>query len=80
MMQTGERRQEFNGAVASIAADLRGDFRPDALLDTYFARVNNIQPGPVDTDLSPAGGDWAVLTTVICDSCQQVRLDVVFGG
>jgi 3-oxoacyl-[acyl-carrier protein] reductase len=22
--------------------------------------VNNIQPGPIDTDLNPAGGDWAV--------------------
>jgi 3-oxoacyl-[acyl-carrier protein] reductase len=21
--------------------------------------VNNIQPGPIDTDLNPAGGDWA---------------------
>ena len=22
--------------------------------------VNNIQPGPIDTDLNPAVGDWAV--------------------
>jgi 3-oxoacyl-[acyl-carrier protein] reductase len=22
--------------------------------------VNNIQPGPIDTDLNPASGDWAV--------------------
>ena len=22
--------------------------------------VNNIQPGPIDTDLNPAAGDWAV--------------------
>jgi 3-oxoacyl-[acyl-carrier protein] reductase len=22
--------------------------------------VNNIQPGPIDTDLNPAGGDWAL--------------------
>jgi 3-oxoacyl-[acyl-carrier protein] reductase len=22
--------------------------------------VNNIQPGPIDTDLNPADGDWAV--------------------
>jgi 3-oxoacyl-[acyl-carrier protein] reductase len=22
--------------------------------------VNNIQPGPIDTDLNPATGDWAV--------------------
>jgi 3-oxoacyl-[acyl-carrier protein] reductase len=23
-------------------------------------RVNNVQPGPIDTDLNPASGDWAV--------------------
>ena len=23
--------------------------------------VNNVQPGPIDTDLNPAAGDWAVL-------------------
>ena len=22
--------------------------------------MNNIQPGPIDTDLNPADGDWAV--------------------
>ena len=22
--------------------------------------VNNVQPGPIDTDLNPAGGEWAV--------------------
>ena len=22
--------------------------------------VNNVQPGPIDTDLNPASGDWAV--------------------
>jgi 3-oxoacyl-[acyl-carrier protein] reductase len=22
--------------------------------------VNNVQPGPIDTDLNPAPGDWAV--------------------
>lgn len=25
--------------------------------------VNNVQPGPIDTDLNPAGGDWAVPQT-----------------
>jgi 3-oxoacyl-[acyl-carrier protein] reductase len=25
--------------------------------------VNNIQPGPIDTDLNPAGGDWATPQT-----------------
>jgi len=23
-------------------------------------KVNNVQPGPIDTDLNPAGGEWAV--------------------
>ena len=23
--------------------------------------VNNVQPGPIDTDLNPAAGDWAVI-------------------
>jgi 3-oxoacyl-[acyl-carrier protein] reductase len=23
--------------------------------------VNNVQPGPIDTDLNPAGGDWAAI-------------------
>jgi len=22
--------------------------------------VNNVQPGPIDTDLNPAAGDWAI--------------------
>jgi 3-oxoacyl-[acyl-carrier protein] reductase len=22
--------------------------------------VNNVQPGPIDTDLNPASGDWAI--------------------
>jgi 3-oxoacyl-[acyl-carrier protein] reductase len=25
--------------------------------------VNNIQPGPIDTDLNPAAGDWATPQT-----------------
>src|SRR4051812_753786 len=29
----------------------------DGLCD---AAVNNVQPGPIDTDLNPASGDWAV--------------------
>ncbi|WP_428485659.1 SDR family NAD(P)-dependent oxidoreductase [Rhodopila sp.] len=27
--------------------------------------VNNIQPGPIDTDLNPAAGDWATPQTVL---------------
>jgi 3-oxoacyl-[acyl-carrier protein] reductase len=27
--------------------------------------VNNIQPGPIDTDLNPAAGDWAVPQTAL---------------
>jgi 3-oxoacyl-[acyl-carrier protein] reductase len=27
--------------------------------------VNNVQPGPIDTDLNPAAGDWAVPPTAV---------------
>ncbi len=27
--------------------------------------VNNVQPGPIDTDLNPAGGDWATPQRVV---------------
>ncbi len=27
--------------------------------------VNNIQPGPIDTDLNPASGDWATPQTAL---------------
>lgn len=27
--------------------------------------VNNVQPGPIDTDLNPASGDWAVPQTAV---------------
>jgi 3-oxoacyl-[acyl-carrier protein] reductase len=29
-------------------------------LGTLGITVNNVQPGPIDTDLNPASGDWAV--------------------
>jgi 3-oxoacyl-[acyl-carrier protein] reductase len=29
-------------------------------LGTRGITVNNVQPGPIDTDLNPASGDWAV--------------------
>ena len=28
-------------------------------LGTRGITVNNVQPGPIDTDLNPAAGDWA---------------------
>jgi 3-oxoacyl-[acyl-carrier protein] reductase len=27
--------------------------------------VNNVQPGPIDTDLNPASGDWGVSQKVL---------------
>ena len=31
-------------------------------MGTRGITVNNIQPGPIDTDLNPAAGDWALTT------------------
>ena len=29
-------------------------------LSAHGMTVNNVQPGPIDTDLNPASGEWAV--------------------
>jgi 3-oxoacyl-[acyl-carrier protein] reductase len=29
-------------------------------IGSWGITVNNVQPGPIDTDLNPAAGDWAV--------------------
>ena len=29
-------------------------------LELAASTVNNVQPGPIDTDLNPASGEWAV--------------------
>jgi 3-oxoacyl-[acyl-carrier protein] reductase len=41
------------GAVASFARGLARDLGPRGIT------VNNVQPGPVDTDMNPADGDFA---------------------
>ena len=33
---------------------------PVAEVGSRGITVNNVQPGPIDTDLNPASGDWAV--------------------
>jgi hypothetical protein len=48
--------------------DAGGDGSRDRLFTQALSRevgsrgitVNNVQPGPIDTDLNPAAGDWAV--------------------
>ena len=40
-------------AVASMVQGIALDLAPRAIT------VNNVQPGPIDTDLNPAAGDWA---------------------
>jgi 3-oxoacyl-[acyl-carrier protein] reductase len=40
--------QKLAGKVAVVTGGSRG------------ITVNNVQPGPIDTDLNPAAGDWAV--------------------
>ena len=42
------------GAVKMFAQGLARE------LGSRDITVNNVQPGPIDTDLNPAGGDWAV--------------------
>ena len=42
------------GAVASLTRGLARELGPRGIT------VNNVQPGPIDTELNPATGDWAV--------------------
>ncbi len=42
------------GAVKMFAQSLSRE------LGSRGITVNNVQPGPIDTDLNPAAGDWAV--------------------
>jgi len=39
--------------------------------------VNNVQPGPIDTDLNPAGGDWAVTQKAVTALDRFGRVDEV---
>jgi 3-oxoacyl-[acyl-carrier protein] reductase len=39
--------------------------------------VNNIQPGPIDTDLNPAAGDWAVPQKAVTALDRYGRVDEV---
>ena len=45
------------GAVKMFAQGLAREVGPRGIT------VNNVQPGPIDTDLNPASGDWAVPQT-----------------
>ena len=42
------------GAIKMFAQGLSREMGPRGIT------VNNIQPGPIDTDLNPASGDWAI--------------------
>jgi len=39
--------------------------------------VNNVQPGPIDTDLNPASGDWAVSQKAVTPLGRYGRVDEV---
>jgi 3-oxoacyl-[acyl-carrier protein] reductase len=39
--------------------------------------VNNVQPGPIDTDLNPAGGDWATPQKAVTALNRYGRVDEV---
>lgn len=45
--------QLTKGAIASFTRGLARDLAPRGIT------VNNIQPGPIDTDMNPAEGDFA---------------------
>lgn len=53
------------GAIASFTHGLARD------LGTRGITVNNIQPGPIDTDMNPAAGDFAVEVTKITAHAQR---------
>ena len=42
------------GAVKMFTQGLSREVGPRGIT------VNNVQPGPIDTDLNPAAGDWAI--------------------
>jgi 3-oxoacyl-[acyl-carrier protein] reductase len=50
---------EVLGAIASFTRGLARD------LGTRGITVNNIQPGPIDTDMNPADGDLAAVMTQV---------------
>ena len=39
--------------------------------------VNNVQPGPIDTDLNPASGDWATPQKAVTGLNRYGRVDEV---
>ncbi|MEG4989231.1 SDR family oxidoreductase [Microcoleus sp. BR0-C5] len=49
----GYRSALTKGAIASFTRGLARDLGPRGIT------VNNIQPGPIDTDMNPADGDFA---------------------
>ena len=48
---------DYSATKGAIAAYTRGWARD---LGSKGITVNNVQPGPIDTDLNPAAGEWAV--------------------
>src|ERR1700746_823797 len=59
----GGERVQVSGLVSLSATKGAAKIFTQALsreLGSLGITVNNIQPGPIDTDLNPATGDWAV--------------------
>src|SRR3989440_4077307 len=59
------------GAVKMFAQSLSRE------LGSRGITVNNVQPGPIDTDLNPAAGDWAVPQKAATALDRYVRVDEV---
>jgi len=63
---------------------VRGRACPDARISALLGHegsrgitVNNIQPGPIDTDLNPAAGDWAPRQKAVTALDRYGRVDEV---
>jgi len=55
-LSIGRSPSEESGGVRSASRNY-GRNRKES---DHGITVNNVQPGPIDTDLNPASGDWAV--------------------
>src|SRR5256885_6009312 len=71
----------FMPGMAAYAATKRGGqmFTPGAARGPGARRrtVNNVQPGPIDTDLNPASGEWAVGQKVLVPLDRYGQVDEV---
>lgn len=61
------------GAIKMFSQGLSRELGPRGIT------VNNVQPGPIDTDLNPASGDWAASQTINVALGRYGNVDEVAG-